>query len=53
MPWIEMSSSSNSVAREGLEEVTFEQKSELGEGQSHVHIWEKTNPGRGEQGQWP
>lgn len=53
MSWIGMSSSSNSVAREGLEEVTFEQKSEVGEGQSHVHIWEQTIPGRGEQGQWP
>lgn len=53
MAWVGMSSSANSVAREDLEKVTFEQKSELGEGKSHVDIWEKIIPGRGETGQWP
>lgn len=41
------------MAREGLEKVTFESKSELGEGQRHMHIWEKIIPGRGEQGHDP
>ena len=38
---------------EGLEKETFESKSELGEGQRHVGIWEKIIPSRGVQGHDP
>lgn len=37
----------NIVDREGPTEVTFEQRSEGGEGVGHVGLWEKSGPGRG------